>query len=97
MCDMLINVLAKIEIWRSFCAISGLLIYPAIQTPAEFLLHLKCLLHKLQGLELLLTSVGERHVLPVSVLNNLQLHLCTTETTTAVEDIGTGIGIGTRS
>ncbi|CAH3112681.1 unnamed protein product, partial [Porites lobata] len=27
----------------------------AIQTPAEFLLHLKCLLHKLQGLELLLT------------------------------------------
>ena len=32
-----------------------LLIYPAIQTPAEFLLHLKCLLHKLQGLELLLT------------------------------------------
>ena len=32
-----------------------LLIYPAIQTPAEFLLHLKCLLRKLQGLELLLT------------------------------------------
>ncbi|CAH3184465.1 unnamed protein product, partial [Porites lobata] len=43
------------QIWRSFCAISGLLIYPAIQTPAEFLLHLKCLLHKLQGLELLRT------------------------------------------
>ena len=32
-----------------------LLMYPAIQSPAEILLHLKCLLHKLQGLELLLT------------------------------------------
>ena len=32
-----------------------LLFYPAIQSLAEFLLHLKCFLHKLQGLELLLT------------------------------------------
>ena len=33
---------------------TAFMIYSAIQTPAEFLLHLKCLLHKLQGLELLL-------------------------------------------
>jgi len=81
--------------WRSFCAISALSIsYPVIQTPAEFLLYLKCLLHKLQGLELLLTRCRRTPCFTGISPQNLTTSFMHE---TVVEDTGTGIGIGARN